>query len=101
MTKKIVALAPVPDGLKVRVRHMHTLECKEAAFNSGIKVKQSKLPRYFSYAEVFDPKTGESLASGDAICSYKDVPSRKLGRAIAHNRAIKAYTKGTDHISGV
>lgn len=94
--KPKVELAPVPEGLKVKIFHVHTNEIKQALDFVGVKGK--KRPRYYTFARLIDRETQEVLAEGDALCSYKDTPSRKLGRAIAHNRALKAYTKATNSL---
>lgn len=86
-----VELAPVPPNVKVKIYHMPTNEVRAALEEMGVKGKNR--PRYYTFARVIDRDTLEVVAEGDALCSYKDVPSRKLGRAIAHNRALKAYAK--------
>lgn len=97
--KPKVTLAPVPDGLKVKIYHTPTSEVQAALDFMGVKGR--KRPRYYTFARVIDRDTQEVLAEGDALCSYKDTPSRKLGRAIAHNRALKALAKGIEHVNGV
>lgn len=92
-----IELAPVPPGLKVRIYHMGPKEVMNAS--AGIGIKPSKQPKYYTVAELVNPVTHTVYATGDALCSYKDNPSRKMGRAIAHNRAIKAYTKGNEYVN--
>lgn len=65
--------ANVPDGLIVKVRYI-------------------KDQRWFTRCELIE---GDRIvASATASCSYKDQPARKIGRAIAVGRAIKAYKEG-------
>lgn len=97
--KPKVTLAPVPEGLKVKIFHIPTNEVRAALDSMGVKGKNR--PRYYTFARVINRETQEVVAEGDALCSYKDTPSRKLGRAIAHNRAIKAYAKGANILSEV
>jgi endonuclease YncB( thermonuclease family) len=97
--KKIVQLAEVPANLKVKIYHVPTKEVQAILTPFGKNTK--KMPRYYTVARVIDRDTMEVVAEGDALCSYKDTPSRKLGRAIAHNRALKAYAKGTASFSEV
>jgi hypothetical protein len=97
MTMPKIELAPVPPGLKVRIYHMGPQEVRYVT--AGLRIKPGKQPKYYTVAELVNPVTHTVYATGDALCSYKDNPSRKMGRAIAHNRAIKAYTKGIEYVN--
>ena len=52
-------------------------------------------PRYVTHAFVIDAVTGEIYCVGEAYCSPRDVASRKLGRLIAHNRAVARFERMT------
>ena len=68
-------------GYSVRVRHNdHPFRTKGHS------------PKYVTVCAIFDDKT---MWIGESLCSPKDVPSRKLGWAIAVGRALHSYEKGT------
>lgn len=100
MSKKItIELATVPANVKVKIYHIPTKTVQKVLH--PFKGSARKLPRYYTVANVVDRETLQVVAAGDALCSYKDTPSRKVGRAIAHNRALKAYAKGNDIVKEV
>lgn len=68
----------VPNHLLVRVRHVHV---------DHIDAKV----RYMTTCTLRDRETRALKAVGMAFCSWKDQPSRKIGRAIAVGRALKHY----------
>ena len=47
--------------------------------------------RWITIAKLLDNETDAVLAEGVSMCSQLDNPSRKIGRAIAVGRALKAY----------
>jgi hypothetical protein len=50
-----------------------------------------------TYCIVFNGNSTENIYSrGLAICSKKDNPCKKIGRAIATGRALKSLKTGTD-----
>lgn len=78
-----IPLLPVPDGYFVRINHY-------TQPNELIGLCQSttaKPPRYATMASVYGPGD-QFVCEAWAFCSPKDSPSRKRGRAIAHNRAV-------------
>lgn len=91
---KKIALMPVPDGHKVKIVHVHKQSDLE-----GLKLENSKrAPRYVTYAILLDAD-GMVQTISSAACSPKDTPSRKMGRAIAHNRAIKEFSRQAEYAS--
>lgn len=87
-------LLPVPDGCKMKLYHFHKPEDIADAISIAIEEdfpKRKKSPRYLSLAFLLKEGEPEAVGFGWAICSHKDSPSRKLGRIIAHNRAIHDY----------
>lgn len=88
------SLLPVPNGTKVLLKHLHKPEDIRAWFKRAIDagLHGNAIPIYATLAILIDKETGEVLGSGTSYCSPRDNPSRKLGRLIAHNRAILAYT---------
>ena len=83
--KHSFTLLPVPTGMKVKIYHTH--DPKVLRFLSISK----RPPRYLTEATLVDTATNTMVAMAFAWCSPKDTPSRKLGRAIAHNRCITNY----------
>ena len=43
---------------------------------------------------ILEDEDGE-VAKGIAICSFKDMPNKKIGRAIAKGRALHSFENGT------
>ncbi len=83
---KKVTLLPVPDGHKVKIIHVHDKNgLREMALSNP-----KKPPRYVTYAMLLDNE-GMMVDIAIAACSPRDTPSRKLGRAIAHNRLLTYY----------
>lgn len=84
-------LLPVPDGFKMRIEHFFGEKLKECIESGELPVHGSG-PAYATVAQLVETETGEVVSFGVSYChGKKDLPSRKLGRLIAHNRAIKAY----------
>jgi hypothetical protein len=83
-----INLLPVPEGYKVRIEHFFKPEDLECQCLSHTK----KAPRYYTVSGLFDSK-GNLVSLGYAACSPRDTPSRKVGRAIAHNRAVRSWQK--------
>lgn len=63
--------ANVPDGIRVRVRY-------------------ARDANWTTFCYLID-KDDLIVAKGKAVCSLKDNPVRKIGRAIAVGRAIKSF----------
>lgn len=83
------ALVPVPEGYKVRIRHtFDPVELRTCAARDG-----AEPPRYMTEASVVNLATGITEWVEKAYCSPRDVPCRKTGRAIAHNRAVKHFSR--------
>jgi hypothetical protein len=88
MFKKI-ALLPVPDGMRVKIMHIaDKVELRDLA-----RTYLDPAPRYATIAELRWKDTDELVAYATSYCSPRDVPSRKMGRAIAHNRVVGRYLK--------
>lgn len=84
-------LTPVPDGYKAVVHHVHDRKMIRSWLdNLDLPNKHGKY-KYFSLVDIVDKATGEIVAWGYALCGRRDNPSRKLGRVIAHNRAMAQY----------
>jgi len=81
----------VPAGFNVRIQHFHDKDALEKA-TVGTPEHPAKPPKYCTLAELYDT-TGAVVAVSTAFCNPKDCPSRKKGRAIAHNRVIQTYTQ--------
>jgi len=71
----------IPSNVKVHVVHLHS-------GNSSRKQRNGHM--YKTICELHDRKTQNLLGVGKACCSKSDVPTRKLGRAIAVGRAMRA-----------
>ena len=86
-------LLPVPQGYKAIVHHAFNAD--DIDFWSRLVLKDQnhfKRPKYMTVVDVIDTTTGEVIVTGIAKCSKRDNPSRKMGRMIAHNRAVKALS---------
>lgn len=73
--------ANVPSELILKVRYVSRLRSNA----------DHTLPLWMTFAYLKNPQTNETIASGQAECSEKDIPNRKIGRAIAVGRALKEY----------
>jgi hypothetical protein len=71
-------------GLKLRVIHLHE-------GNSHPRIGPNASVRYVTVAFVYPEGGNRPIAEGYAMCSCKDNPSRKIGRAIAVGRCFKDY----------
>ena len=58
-----------------------------------LQVRYDKRGHWITHCRLFDAETDELLSFGQARCSTKDNPNRKIGRAIAIGRALKRYYK--------
>lgn len=72
MPRKKYIEANIPDGLRAEVRYL-------------------KGPIWVTSCFLVEETTGEVMAHATAICSPKDQPIRKVGRAMAVGRALKNY----------
>ena len=76
-------------GLRFYVVHLHDGNdpdwTERSLFGTG-----KYAPRYVTVCRIKDEE-GHELGYGEAVCSDKDVPNRKLGHEIAVSRAIKNY----------
>lgn len=75
MPRKKFTEANVPNGLRVQVRYY-----------------RGPYVPWLTSCHLVD-SNDHVLASGTATCSGKDQPVRKIGRAMAVGRALKAYAK--------
>lgn len=72
----------VPPHLKLVVCHLH----------EGNSDKHDRRGcKYATIAKLFNKEDGDLIAQGEAYCSERDVPSRKVGRMVAVGRALKEY----------
>ena len=62
--------ANIPEGIRAEVRYL-------------------KEPNWITHCFLVEDATGVVVASGLAVCSLKDKPVRKIGRAMAIGRALK------------
>lgn len=71
----------IPDGVQLRVSYVSRLRSDA----------DHHLPLWMTFARLIDSETNEVVASAHSNCSEKDIPSKKIGRAIAVGRALKEY----------
>ncbi|KKM68191.1 hypothetical protein LCGC14_1463310 [marine sediment metagenome] len=69
--------ANIPEGIRAEVRY--------------IKGALSGQSPWVTSCHLVENVTGKVMASGTAVCSAKDQPVRKIGRAMAIGRALKKY----------
>lgn len=74
--------AVVPAHLKLVVCHLHENN-SDAHDRRGCK--------YATIAKLFGKEDGDLIAVGEAYCSDRDVPNRRVGRMVAVGRALKEY----------
>jgi hypothetical protein len=67
----------IPPELRLQVRYLNTIG-----------------DSWLSFACLYNRKTGEIEATGEAKCGPKDNPTRSIGRAICVGRALKNYQEG-------
>lgn len=85
---------PCPEGFKIRVHHVHEPEELEFLAIDGAKGEAEPPPRYFTVAELFRVQPNGAMDKVDeavARCSPRDVPNRRRGYLIAHNRVLVHY----------
>jgi hypothetical protein len=75
-------LLPVPEGLTMKYRHFYKMP------NGPEGPKRLDMTTAW-----LEDAQGKTVFEQDAMVNPKDVPIKKLGRAIAHNRCIKAFHK--------
>lgn len=78
---KNLTLRPVPAGHYIRYFHDY-------------KIRKDKPKIYLGTVAVLFNDVGEEISSAVSKVHKGDTPIKKLGRAIAHNRCIKAFEKG-------
>jgi hypothetical protein len=103
-----VALLPVPEGLKIKYQHYYVDARGLKVYRHAIEGPFVRVPLGDDDFEIDGPEsplrlteteawlenaTFDTVAEGWSKVSKKDVPIKKLGRAIAHNRCIKTYLK--------
>lgn len=71
----------IPKNLYIHLQHLH-------AGNSTNEQRSGH--DYITVAHIVDEN--DKVTSAKAVCSPRDVPSRKRGRDIAIGRAYKKYT---------
>ncbi len=67
----------IPEGIRAEVRY--------------IKGALSGQSPWVTHCYLIENATGKIMGSGEAVCSTKDQPVRKIGRAMAIGRALKEY----------
>lgn len=60
----------------------------------ALQVRYHKGKKWVTVAKLYVRATGELASWGQSICSPRDNPNRKIGRAIAVGRALKRYHGG-------
>jgi len=75
------------EGLKLRVTHLHE-------GNTDGVIGPKKKVRYMTIATIYNPEEGTGnrvfpIAEGESTCGKRDIPNRKLGRAVAVGRCFK------------
>lgn len=85
---------------ELRLKHQKPPRAKytEANIPEGLRaeVRYLKSP-WITHCFLVEDATGVVVASGTAVCSKKDQPVRKIGRAMAIGRALKKLlTVGRD-----
>lgn len=91
---------PTPDelhttyGVKFFVTHIHDGNdesgARRAEFAGG-----KKAPIYVTTCLITNWDKSIELGYGEALCSHKDTPNRRLGHEIAVSRAIKDFLNNT------
>ncbi len=56
-------------------------------------IRYQRGEQFVTYCKLVHKETKEIVAAAHAICSLKEQPSKKIGRAIAIGRALKFYLK--------
>ena len=101
-----LSLLPVPEGHKIRSHHIYTdAEGRLIKHDSlgpyvdvsvnGTVTDSPTEPRKLvaTEARLIRIEDDAVVAQGQSAVNPKDTPIKKLGRAIAHNRCIKAFNK--------
>ena len=70
----------IPEGFRIRVQYVTRLRKNSRAAN-----------KWLTIARLLDKTTNQCVSRAIAVCSEKDNPNRKIGRAIAVGRALKQY----------
>lgn len=86
---KNIPLLPTPAGCFVKIVHIHDAKGLKAVSDR----RRKQAPRYATYAYIYEEGDAEPVAVASAFCSHKDTPSRKAGRAIAHNRVVSWFNR--------
>ena len=81
-----IKLLPLPEGTFLRLRHLH----KDNSDEDQREGPKGEILEYVTIAQLYNEHE-EIVGFGISFCSPRDVPNRKLGYAIARNRAIKEY----------
>lgn len=71
----------VPDGLKLRIHHLHPHNSTNHDRKGG---------KYRTIAQLVDSDKS-IVVEADAVCGKRDVPSRERGRQIAIGRCLTNY----------
>lgn len=61
-------------------------------------VRYDRGDHFVTYCKLIDRASRGIVAAANAVCSLKDQPSKKIGRAIAIGRALKFYHSTTFHL---
>lgn len=93
-------LLPVPEGLSVRYKHMYKEiwpkpNTPEYARMLNVGLDKFKPTKHLiaTTATLVDKENGEFVSTAMSTVARNDVPNKKLGRTIAHNRAVKQWEK--------
>jgi len=90
LTPSMVDLWPLPVGVTAKVTHYRSYaECADA----GLRVHTHwglDVPLFATKVELYRPDVVDPIGIGWSYCSpYDAEPSRRVGHAIARNRALK------------
>ncbi len=78
---------------------MKRAKYSEANIPAGliVSIRYQRGTQFVTACRLVHKETKEIVAAAHAICSLKEQPSKKIGRAIAIGRALKLYHAGVSY----
>jgi hypothetical protein len=87
-----LTLLPVPEGLFMRYKHFYKPNTRIMEDVEGNEVEVIIGPKQLDMTVArLEDSEGDTVCEGDSLVNPNDVPIKKLGRVIAHNRCVKLY----------
>ena len=85
-------LIPIPNNVFINIQHFNHEKIKKIVKNKnhGIVNYVNRNTKYATMVTVYD-ENQQLISIGISRCGKLDVPNKKLGRAIAQNRAVYNY----------